>query len=377
MKKIQSVTVLFEKYPQLGKLVRNPLLVNDSAFSSSLISNMMRKLGSVNDGDFYKLVFKKDSSRDLMTIGTGELAGLKSSIVVEKGNIVGHAGLQKIDGFNAVNVLPIILNLGFYGALRSQINHLSNIVIDVRNQQLMEEQAKFERVSETIVECAESLPNIFADLSLRPVYLSRILSTYDDCLELFYVQREKFRLLEDSQIRCGPFCAGWTYNNQNPSEFFERKLLNHPIFSVFERLVGCRLSEVLISGNFSDENIAKNVRSLRRVIDDIKGQLSLRLSDFREFTRRAELQLSQGYFYFEESNESLQRQLNFHREYVRRIEGKIHSSLDGKLDSFQIIKHLAEREEIELIFLDGVLILNDGLLSMPPEIDGARPVDNG
>jgi hypothetical protein len=298
-------------------------------------------------------------TRELMTIRSGPLAGLSTSIAIEHGKISSHAGLKKIEKNEWLGLLPTILNLSYLSAIRSQIQALSTIIGDMRNQQILEEQARFERITDSIVECVEAIPNIALDNNLRSSYLSKIFGNYQDCFELFFIQKEKFRLLESSEF--SPVAAAYNFwhsiepgKNVYPATFFENQLLNGSIFPVFERMVACKVCEMLIVGDYSEDAINRCRRSLSKPIAQVREILKRRLDAFKLFTAACD----GGYIENYQFPYVTERQLVEHKQYVERIERKLDSLLDEKLKSFEIAKILSSREDIELFLVNGVLILN-------------------
>ncbi|MDR8459812.1 hypothetical protein FPK42_25090, partial [Acinetobacter baumannii] len=79
-----------------------------------------------------------------------------------------------------------------------------------RNHQIIEEQARFERISETIVDSFRSIPDISLDRSMRDVYLTRIVKNNDDCFELYASQRIQFAKLLQSEPEYYSTCLLYT-----------------------------------------------------------------------------------------------------------------------------------------------------------------------
>ena len=351
----EKINVNFASFPQLSSL-QNQVVINDSPFSSAIVSQMFS--GSIATDDVYRLVFKKGSARELMTIRTGELAGLTSSIAIEHGKISDHVGLSKVDKKEWLGLLPTLLNLSYFSALRSQIQILSGMVIEIRNQQILEEQARFERVTDAVIECCEAIPNIALDNYLRSSYLVKIFGNYEDCQEIFYVQRERFKVREGSQA--SPLIIGhnfWYSENDVktfPDQFFEFQLLNDPIFAVFERMVACKVCEMLIVGDYSDEAVNRYSKSLLKPIIQVRAVLKRRLEAFDKFSVLCESGQIENYNFSPVTAEELAA----HRCFVEKIRDKITNQLEDKLKSFDIVRQLSSREGIELLWANGVLVLN-------------------
>ncbi|MCA8203119.1 hypothetical protein LGM71_18875 [Burkholderia sp. AU33545] len=145
--------------------------------------------GVRQDDVFYRIVFKKDSSRELMAINSGELKGLLTTACVEKGRISAVAGLEPVEVDNAHALMPALLGLSVFGAMQANLSYIANLCVDIRNHQIAEEQSRFERISAVIVECFEAIPDLALDSAMKHAYLSRIAKNNDDCLQMFFLQK--------------------------------------------------------------------------------------------------------------------------------------------------------------------------------------------
>lgn len=352
-----KITVNFSSFPQLSSM-QNLVVINDSPFSSAIVAQMFS--GSPTTDDVYRLVSKKGASRELMTIRAGELAGLSTSIAIEHGKISSHVGLSKVEKNEWFGLLPTLLNLSYLGALRSEIQVLSGIVAEIRSQQILEEQAKFERITDAVIECCDAIPNIALDNYLRSSYLVKIFGNFEDCQEIFYVQRERFKVCEGSEL--SPSIAGHTFwwdgngVRTRPDQFFEFQLLNNPIFSVFERMVACKVCEMLIVGDYSEEAVNRYSKSLLKPILQIRAVLQRRLEAFDRFSQLAENGQIENHNFPAVTAE----QLAAHRYFVERMSDKITNRLEDKLKSFEIVRQLSSQEDIELLWEGGILVLNAG-----------------
>ncbi|HHT3498618.1 TPA: hypothetical protein ACTYW4_005508, partial [Klebsiella pneumoniae] len=90
--------------------------------------------------------------RDLMAINSGELKGLLTTTCIEKGKISDVAGLEKIEIDNKNELMPTLLGISLYSSIQASLSYISQLFTDIRNHQIIEEQARFERISETIVD---------------------------------------------------------------------------------------------------------------------------------------------------------------------------------------------------------------------------------
>ncbi|MEZ9219960.1 hypothetical protein AB4581_22100 [Vibrio cyclitrophicus] len=364
----KSIQVIFENNPQLKELIPNPTLVSDSSFVSAF-SQKLGRSSVVEEGEyFYKVVFKKNSSRELMTINSGELKGLLTSTCIEKGKISDVAGLEKVELDNQSDLMPTLLGISLYGSIQNNLSYISHLCVDIRNHQIIEEQARFERISETIVDSFKSIPDIALDRSMRDVYLSRIVKNNDDCYEMYISQRQGFNDLIELEPR--EYSTGFRYyytmpNGQQfyPDQFFESKVLAHPVFSVFERLVAGRICEIVLSGNYSDSNIQRHKDFISRVQTELEKIMEYRLNAFHRFTEDQKGKIEEDLSLSGYDRKELNDQLMEHIGFVDRIENKVSGLLEAKLDGFNILAHLMEQDEIDVFLIDGKLLVSNTELS--------------
>jgi len=351
MKK-NEIEILFNQYP---------ILISNSLFSSILNQTL-----NTNDDSLYKIVFKENSSKKLMTISNGELKGLKTSICIEKGKISDIAGLKKVDTKIDNNLLPILLNISLFSSIQYNLSYISNLCTDIRNHQIVQEQAKFERISEVIVDCFKSLPDIALDNSMKAVYLSRIVKNNDDCYEIFISQKYDFKEVINSET--SPYSVGYNYYYDDyqkgrvyPDRFFREKILTHSIFLVFERFVAGKICEILISGNFSNENINRYRETILKTQNEIKTLMENRLKAFDNFTETINHEIENnldltGY----EKKEKIE-QLEHHLTFVKEVKKDINVRLDEKSKSIDILSYLTNKENIEVYLIDNKIVINNPL----------------
>lgn len=360
----KSIQVIFENNPQLKELIPNPTLVSDSSFVSAF-SQKLRRSSAVEEGEyFYKVVFKKNSSRELMTINSGELKGLLTSTCIEKGKISDVAGLEKVEIDNQSDLMPTLLGISLYSSIQNNLSYISHLCVDIRNHQIIEEKARFERITETIVDSFKSIPDIALDRSMRDVYLSRIVRNNDDCYEMYISQRQAFNNLINSAPTCYSTGLGYYYTSDNgrhfyPDQFFEREVLTHPVFAVFERLVAGRICEIVLSGNYSDSNIQRHKNFISRVQTEIEKIMEYRLNAFHRFTEDQKEKIEEDLDLSGYERKEINKHLIDHIGFVDRIENKVSSLLGAKLDGFNILAHLMEQDEIDVFLIDGKLLVSN------------------
>jgi len=364
----KSIQVIFENNPKLMELIPNPSLISDSSFVSAFSQKLNKSSTGTEDEFFYRVVFKKDSSRELMTINSGELKGLLTSTCIEKGKISDVAGLEKVELENQTDLMPTLLGISLYGAIQNNLSYISHLCVDIRNHQILEEQARFERISETIVDSFRSIPDISVDRSMRDVYLSRIVKNNEDCYEMYVSQRQRFSDLLQSEPEY--YSTGYNYwfnahdgRQINPDRFFESKVLSHPVFSVFERLVAGRICEIVLSGNYSDSNIKRHKDFVNRVQRELEKLMEYRLKAFDNFTSEHKQKIEEDMSLSGYDRKNLSDELERHVTFIARIKNKVFDLLDAKLDSFNVLAHLMDQDEIDVYLIDGKLLVSNSELS--------------
>lgn len=360
----KKIQVIFDNNPMLTGLIPNPVLISDSPFVSSFNQKLNLSVTDSKKGDFYKVVFKKDSSRELMTINSGELRGLLTSTCIEKGKISDVAGLERVEIDDGQDLMPALLGLSLYGSIQTNLSYISNLCADIRNHQIVEEQSKFERISETIVDSFRSIPDLALDRSMRDVYLSRIVKNNDDCFEIYISQRQRFKELLQSEPEHYSTGFNFYYNGNNgtrtnPDRFFEHTVLTHPVFSVFERLVAGRICEIVISGNYSDSNISRHKDFISRVENELEALMRYRLNAFNNFTEEQQHEIDKDLSLSGYDRKEKEEQLTQHKNFVDRMTTKLSALLSSKCDSFDILSHLMDQDEIDVFLIDGMLLTNN------------------
>lgn len=358
----KEVAVLFENNPDLRRLLPNPLLVNDSGFLTSVTHHFNRGQDSTSADDLYRITFKRDSSRELMTIQSGELTGLLTTTCVEKGRISDVAGLEKVSGSVYGPILPSLLSVAIFRSLRNELSYISHIATEIRNHQIQADQARFERITEVIVDSFECIPMVSIDSGLRDIHLSRVIRSNDDCYELYISQRSSFRELLTSWP--GGYDAYYESNAYyNPSrldvkEFLDRQVMGHPVFAVFERLVAGRVCEILLSGNYSQANIQRHRRLLCKAIDELQNCLGDVFRTLGNGSTQLENAIDDRDLTGRERDEKVAF-LNQHNAGVKLLKNKLFEALNHKIGSLDILDRIAMKEEFNLYVINGSLLIND------------------
>ena len=350
----KNIQVIFDNNLNLSELIPNPRLISNSPFIFAL-SQKLNYLAKSNENEYlYRVVFKKGSSRELMTINSGELKGLPTTTCIEKGRISGVAGLEKFELDNQSDLMPALLGISLYSSIQNSLSYISDLCSDIRNHQILEGQARFERISETIVDIFKSIPDLSLDRSLRDAYLSRIVKNNDDCYELYIFQIEKFKIsLNERQRNCDSY---FEYKCNK----FVQEVLSKPIFSVFERLVAGRICEIVLSGNYSDSNIKRHKDFISKAQNKIEDAMKWHIMDLDTCIRNQEQQLEQNYMTltgYQLKNEK--SNLDRHISLLEEVKRKIYTLLDAKLNSFDVLSELMSQDEIDVFLIGGNLIVND------------------
>lgn len=363
-----EIAILFEKFPMLRERLRHPILVSDSGFLNSLTRQLDNKFGARHSDELYRIVYKKDSSRKLMTIQSGELAGLLTSTCVEKGRFSDVAGLEKITQDFNLSILPCLLNAAIYRSMQHSLSYISQIVNDIHNHQLQAEQARFERITEVILDCYKCIPMVSFDKSQRDIQLARLIKANDDCFELYCIQKTEFaNLLKPFggyDLYYGENIYGnWAhpdYSVVNVPEICEA-IVQHPVFAIFERLTAGRICEIFLSGNYSEDNISRHRDALDRMAGELRSKLNLAL--LKRLDNRA-TRLESSIHASGLSDDELKQSrysLEQHRTGVSRFKMRLSAALEQKINGLDLLAQMMTKEEIDLYIINGTLLINDDL----------------
>ncbi|WP_224727860.1 hypothetical protein [Escherichia coli] len=364
----KNIKVLFERVPHLKNLIKNPVYYSNAPWAGEVNSYLLKNTGGSAGEDFYRVVFKQGSPKSLMTIGSGELSGLKTTSIVEKGRIAAVAGLERVDVPAASNLLPMLLTMGMFGAIQNRLGYISNVCIDIRNRQIVGDHAKLERISEVILDCFESVPEM--DQDMMRLNLARMVSNTDECLELLIVMREE--LDRENQTYPMPyrtFDGQWEYGtgpnwqrfSYDPVQFL-RQLMGHNVFAAYERFVAGKICQIVLSGNYSPSNIERSKQSVIRVKDTIRKVFEGRIKAHKEGVKEYEnliLQCNKGYDVGNWTLRDLEQVLSRQRRTVTDIEEQLNGLLDTKLESFDFLSRLANRDEIDVYLINGAIVINE------------------
>lgn len=362
----KKIKVIFEDNPELSQLIPRPLLINDTQFGTYALQSLFKQLKDVNQTEIYKIVYENDEPKNLMKFKDGSLKGLSSTVITENGKIKGQAGLKKIE-LDPSGIICTIINLSIYSALKTQLDFITNITTEIRNHQILEENSKFARITNTIIDSIDCIPELSTDPSLRSIYFDRVLRNNDDCYELYVIYLEKFKQLEQSKPnyhQCGvrenvSVQSSNSHQTFQPSSFFEHDLLRHPIFSIFEKIVAGKVCEILVNGNLAIETIERHEKFLKKIIIEIKRVLERRLSNFKSWIIDTEQDLEQNLSLNGYQKKDISDHINQSSSWLDTINSKIEHLLDQKLKSLEMFKSLVTSDKIELYLINGMLLIND------------------
>lgn len=368
----KNIKVLFRHVPQLENLIKSPVYYSNAPWAGEVNSFFLKSTGGTPGEDFYRVVFKQGSPKSLMTIGSGELSGLKTTSVVEKGRIAAVAGLERVDFPAASNLLPMLLTMGMFGAIQNRLGYISNVCVDIRNRQIVGDHAKLERISEVILDCFESIPEM--DQDMMRLNLARMVSNTDECLELLIVMREE--LTRESQANHVPystFDGRWVEvpgPNGSKSSYqpidFVRQMMRHNVFAAYERFVAGKICQIVLSGNYSPSNIERSKQSVIRVKDTVRKAFEERIKAHKNGAKEYERLILEynnnnnngcdvGNWTLESLEQARSRQLLTIADIKRQLDGL----LDAKLESFDFLSRLANRDEIDVYLINGAIVINE------------------
>lgn len=389
----KNIKVLFEKTSQLTNLIANPIYYSDAPWAKDVSNYFIKSIGSSVDKDvFYRIVFKKGSATSLMTLGSGELSGLQTTSVIEKGRITNVAGLEPVKSAAAPNLLAMLLKIGMFGAIQNHLSYISNICVDIRNRQIVGDHAKLERISEVILDCFESIPEM--NQEMMHLNLARIMNNTDECLELLIVMREE--LSRDSNSRkTSRITTNWqreeilTPNGERLSYSpidFVREMMQHNVFAAYERFVAGKICQIILSGNYSLSNIERSKQSVIRIQDSIRKIFSPRIQAHHNGVTDFNQRLSDLEYNFKNGN-TLQNQnpdynyahlkTNIEKQLktISEIEAQLHNLLDAKLESFDFLIQLANKDKIDVYLINGAIIINEQSVNVPQNQNNTSSIE--
>ncbi len=369
----KSIKVLFENFPQLKNIIKNPVYYSNSPWAREMNNYFINSTGGSTEENFYRVVFKQGSPKSLMTIGSGELSGLKTTCIVEKGRIAAVAGLERVD-IPAPNLLPMLLTMGMFGAIQNRLSYISDICTDIRNRQIVGDHARLERISEVILDCFESIPEM--NQGMMHLNLSRIVSNTDECLELLYVM--KAELARDSQAKNHPYSTfdgrnaeTWSDNSQRYSyspSYYMKQMMQHSVFAVYERFIAGKICQIVLSGNYSTSNIERCKQSVIRVCDSIRQIFTPRIQahkngvlELKQKITELENDFRNGYI--SENNRpgetyvDLENLIINQSKTISEIELNLHHLLEAKIESFDFLLQLANENEIDVYLINGSICI--------------------
>lgn len=364
----KNIQILFGHAPRLEGLIKNPVYYTDAPWAGEVSRLFLKSTGGKADEDFYRVVFKRGSPKGLMTLGSGELSGLKTTSVVEKGKIAAVAGLERVDIPGTSHLLPMLLMMGMFGAIQNRLAYISSVCVDIRNRQIVGDHARLERISEVILDCFESIPEM--DQDMMRLNLARMLSNTDECLELLIVMREE--LARHSKAHAVPSqtfeyeCVAVNGPNGMRQDYqpvtFMLEMMRHNVFAAYERFVAGKICQIVLSGNYSPSNIERSKKSAIRVQDTIRKVFAERIEAHKKGAKWYETLIQQfnedGYV----GNWTLSDLEQVHFQQLRTV-AEIEKELDGllidKLESFDFLSHLANSDEIDVYLINNAIVINE------------------
>ena len=364
----KNIKVLFERVPQLEKLIKNPVYYSNAPWAGEVNNYFLKSTGGSASEDFYRVVFKQGSPKSLMTIGSGELSGKKTTSVVEKGRITAIAGLERVDVQATSNLLSMLLMVGMFGAIQNHLSYISNVCTDIRNRQIVGDHARLERISEVILDCFESIPEM--DQEMMRLNLARMVSNTDECLELLIVMREE--LARESQANPVPHSTfdqqwvdvpgpNWSKSSYQPIDFV-RQMMRHNVFAAYERFVAGKICQIVLSGNYSPSNLERSKQSVIRMKDSIRKVFEGRIKAHREGAKEYEsliLDCNNGYGVGNWTLEGLEQARSRQLQTIADIERQLDGLLDAKLESFDFLSRLANKDEIDVYLINGAIVIDE------------------
>lgn len=363
---LPAIKVQFGKYPLLQTLVKSPTRCLQSPLSQLVSQRLHSQLGTRDDKDFYRIVFSPGASGELMTIQRGPLAGLQTTSVVENGRISSIAGLEKVDDKIARNMMPILLAMGALNSINNRLDHITDICVDIRNHQIHADKAKLERISEVIIDCFESMSE--GNPRLNRENLIRVTRNTDDCFEILcaflddlksdHKKRpmdhrsfdEKTRIQNSGKQQC-----------DRPSAVI-RQLMQHPVFSAYERYVAGHACQALLLGDYSQSSIGRRKRSLERACDSIRKVFKERIEPYNrgaEYFSQIADDVYQGIEHNGWTVKDARDCLDIQLDAIKQLQSELYKLLDARIDDFDALSKFGKNVKLEIFVIDGVMIFSE------------------
>jgi hypothetical protein len=200
--------------------------------------------------------------------------------------------------------------------------------------------------------------------------LARIVSNTDECLELLIVMREE--LARESQANRVPYETfedewvevtgpNWQRSSYDPVALVNQ-MMRHNVFAAYERFVAGKICQIVLSGNYSPSNIERSKQSVIRVKETIRKVFDERIKAHKQGAKEYERlihQCNQGYDVGSWTLGRLEHVLSRQRRTVADFEDRLNALLDAKLESFNFISQLANRDEIDVYLINGSIVINE------------------
>lgn len=347
-------------------LVKNPTHYLQSSWTQNVSQQLHSLFGERGDKNFYRIIYSPGTTGELMTIQKGPLAGLQTTSVVDGGRISSVAGLEKVDGQMARNLMPMLLTMGALNSIHARLGYITEICTDIRNRQISGDKAKLERISEVIVDCFESMAE--GDERLNEANLRRVTDNTDDCFEILstlledLIAQHKAKQMDLESVDEGA-CVSWYSPRTLPYPTAAiRDLIRHSVFAAYERYAAGRACQVVLNGNYSPSNIGRHKRALERVRDSIRKVFDERMARHHrgvDFFQQKIDNLCRG---FDECNwtiESAQRLLNSQKSVIKELESELYALLDARVADFDALAQIFRKGKFHIIVIDGAMIFSE------------------
>jgi hypothetical protein len=361
-----EVKIQFDRHPLLPTLVKNPTHYLQSPWTQSVSQQLHSLFGSRGDKAFYRIIYSPGTTGELMTIQKGPLAGLQTTSVVDGGRISSVAGLEKVDGQMARDLMPMLLTMGALNSIHARLGYITDICTDIRNRQISGDKAKLERISEVIVDCFESMTE--ADERLNEANLRRVTNNTDDCFEILstlledLIAQHKAKQMDFESVDESAGVSWYSSRTlPNPTAAI-RDLMRHSVFAAYERYAAGRACQVVLSGNYSQSNIGRHKRALERVRDSIRKVFDERMERHHRGVKFFQEKIDNLYRGFDESNwtmESAQRSLNCQNHVIKELESELYALLDARIADFDALAQIFRKGKFQIIVIDDAMIFSE------------------
>ena len=139
-------------------------------------------------------------------------------------------------------------------------------------------------------------------------------------------------------------------------------MMRHNVFAAYERFVAGKICQIVLSGNYSPSNLERSKQSVIRMKDSIHKVFEGRIKAHKEGAKEYErliLDCNSGYDVGNWTFEGLEQARSRQLQTIADMEGQLDGLLDAKLESFDFLSRLANRDEIDVYLINGAIVIDE------------------